>query len=95
MDCSPPSSSVHTVFQARSTGVGYHFFLKGILLTQGSNSSLLHGRQILYQWRYQESPDRVKPISAILWFLPWFLILYILHNCKKKKKKKVGAGGGN
>ena len=35
MDCSLPGSSVHIVFQARNTGVGYHFLLQGILLTQG------------------------------------------------------------
>ena len=35
-------------FPGKSTGVGCHFLLQGILLTQGLNLSLLHGRQILY-----------------------------------------------
>ena len=41
MDWGPPGSSVLGVFQARNTGVGCHFLLQGIFLTQGSNSCLL------------------------------------------------------
>ena len=36
MDCSPPGSSVHGISQAT------HFLLQGIILNQGSNSSLLY-----------------------------------------------------
>ena len=46
--CSPPSSSVHGILQAR-TGVGCHSLPRGIFPTQGSNPSLLHCRQILCQ----------------------------------------------
>ena len=31
MDCGPPGSSVHGIFQARSTGVGCHFLSVGDL----------------------------------------------------------------
>ena len=51
MDYSPPGSSVYGILQARNTGVGCHFLLQEIPLTQGSNLSLLHiciGRRILY-----------------------------------------------
>ena len=48
MDCSPPGSSVHGIFQARILGVGCHSLLQGIFLTQGSNQGLLHCRRILY-----------------------------------------------
>ena len=48
VDCSPPGSSVHGILQAR-TGVGHHFLLQGIFLTQGWNPGLLHGRQTLYR----------------------------------------------
>ena len=41
MDCSPPGSSVHEIFQARNTGVGCHFLLQGTFLTQGWNLCLL------------------------------------------------------
>ena len=36
-------------FPGKSTGVGCHFLLLGIFLTQGSNPGLLHYRQMLYQ----------------------------------------------
>ena len=35
-------------FSGKNTGVGCHFLLQGIFLTQGSNPGLLHCRQILY-----------------------------------------------
>ena len=35
-------------FPGKNTGVGCHFLLQGIFPTQGYNSCLLHGRQILY-----------------------------------------------
>ena len=48
MDCSLPGSSVHGIFPGKNTGVGCHFLLQGIFLTQELNPGLLHGRQILY-----------------------------------------------
>ena len=36
-DCSQAGSSVHGIFQARNTGMGCHFLLKGVVQTQGSN----------------------------------------------------------
>ena len=39
----------------QNTGVGYHAFLWGIFLTQGSNSRLPHCRQILYQLSHKGS----------------------------------------
>ena len=51
MDCRPPESSVHGISQARIHGVGCHFLLQAIFLTQELNPCLLHllhGRQILY-----------------------------------------------
>ena len=48
MDCSPLGSSVHGDSPGKDTGVGCHFLLQGILLTQGLNLGLPHGRQILY-----------------------------------------------
>ena len=37
----------------KNTGMGCHFLLQGIFLTQGSNPGLLHCKQILYHLRYQ------------------------------------------
>ena len=35
-------------FPGKSTGVGCHFLLQGLLLTQGSNPGFPHCRQMLY-----------------------------------------------
>ena len=35
-------------FPSKNTGVGFHFLLQGIFLTQGSDMCLLHSRWILY-----------------------------------------------
>ena len=40
----------------KNTGVNCHSLLQGIFLTQGSNSGLLHCRQILYHLSYREVP---------------------------------------
>ena len=41
-------------FPAKNTGVGFHFLLRGIFLTQESNLGVLHCRQILYLLNYEE-----------------------------------------
>jgi len=43
-------------YPGKTTGVGYHFLLQGIFLTQGSNLGLLHCRSILYPLSYMGSP---------------------------------------
>ena len=42
LDCSPPGSSTHRIFQARITGVGCQSLLQGIFPTQGLSPRLLH-----------------------------------------------------
>ena len=54
-----PGSSAHGISQARITGVGCHFLLQGIFLIQGSNTSFLLGRQILYRWATWEAPSGI------------------------------------
>ena len=49
MDCSPPGSSVHGIFQARIPEWVCQFLLQGILPTQGLNLCLLH-------WQADSSP---------------------------------------
>ena len=41
----------------KNTGMGCHSLLQGIFLTQASNPSLLHCRQILYHLSHQGSPN--------------------------------------
>ena len=52
VDCTLPGSSAHVIFSGKNTGVGCHFLLQGIFLTQESSPGLLHCRQILYQLSY-------------------------------------------
>ena len=47
-------------FPGKSAGVGCHFFLQEIFLTQGSNPDLLHCRQTLYCLSHQGS---LNPIT--------------------------------
>ena len=53
-------------FPGKSTGVGCHFFLQGIFLTQGSNPGLLHCRQTLYPLSHQGSPKVVLVVKKNL-----------------------------
>ena len=54
MDSSPPGSSAHGIFLARILE-WVAMPSSAIFLTQGSNLRLLHCRQILYHWAFQET----------------------------------------
>ena len=54
IDCSLPGSSVHRVSQA---GVGCHFLLQGIFLTQGVNPHLLDWQVDSLPLSHQGSPS--------------------------------------
>ena len=43
-----PGAPLCMEFPSKDTGVGCHFLLQGVFLTQGSNSGLQHCRQMLY-----------------------------------------------
>ena len=47
----------------QSTEVGSLFLLQGIFPTQGSNSGLLHGRQLLYQLSHQGNPKALEWVA--------------------------------
>ena len=51
----PPSME----FSRQEYGVDCHFLLQGIFLTQGSNSGLLHCRQMLYCLSHQQLTNSV------------------------------------
>ena len=61
MDCSPPGSYPWH-FPDRNTGVGCHFLLQGIFLTQGLNLHLLHWQADSLPLSHQRSPI-IKVIS--------------------------------
>ena len=54
MDCSPPGSSLHGI-----TGMGCHFLLQWIFLTQGLNLSLLHWKTGSLPLSHQGSPIHI------------------------------------
>ena len=56
MDCCLPGSSVRGIFLGKNTGVGRHFLLQGLFLTQGLNPGLLHCRHSLLS----EPPGKTK-----------------------------------
>ena len=59
IDCSPPCSSIHKIFQGKNTGVDCHFLLQRIFLNHGLNLSCI-GRWVFYQKIYeQQMLDRV------------------------------------
>ena len=63
-------------FRDKNTGVSCHFLLQGILPTQGSNTGVLHFRQILYHLRHQEIPYHT------LNYIPRLLVLQaVLQIC--------------
>ena len=64
-DCSPLGSSVHGILQAILEWVDISFS-KGIFLTQGSNSGLLHCRQVLCCLSHQENPSITFELSLFL-----------------------------
>ena len=70
MDCSPPGSSVHGIFSGSNTGVGCHFLLQGIFLTQGSNLHLLPWQVDSFLLSHQGSP--IPGFSWRLIFSPAF-----------------------
>ena len=55
-----PWTAAHQVplsmgFPGKNTGVGYHFLLQGIFLTQGSNLGLVHCRETFHRLSHQGS----------------------------------------
>ena len=50
VDCSPPGSSAHEDSPGKNTGVGCHFLLQGIFLTQGSPPELQADSLLLNHW---------------------------------------------
>ena len=63
VNCSPPGSSAHGIFQSRILEWVAISFSRGIFLTQGLNPSLLcllHWHWILYHQATWESQGRVE-----------------------------------
>ena len=69
--CDPPWTVAHQAplfmgFPSKKTGVGYHFLLQGIFLTQELNPCLLHWQRDSLPLSHQESPGKqVRPHSVL------------------------------
>ena len=77
-DCSLPGSSLQGIlppwdFPGKSTGVGCHFLLQGIFLTQGLNPDLPHSRQTLNLWATREALGPYKKL-LLADLLQWWII---------------------
>ena len=71
MECSPPGSSIREFIPGKNTGVGCHFLLQGIFLTQVLNPFLLyllHWQIFFYHWATWKSPLLYIPLVNILLF---------------------------
>ena len=66
MDCSPPGSSIHGIFQAKSTGVSLHFLLQGIVPIQRSDPRLLLHLLIATSFLTTALPCQYYDINTIL-----------------------------
>ena len=67
MDCVAHQTPLSMGFSRQAYPRGCHFFLlQGIYLTQGSDSDLLHGGQILYHLSYQGTNSTCKTNELLL-----------------------------
>ena len=67
MDYSPSRLLFLWNSPGKNFGVGCHFLLQGIFLTQGLNPGLLHCRQLLYNLTHQGSPSHLHPQTLDKW----------------------------
>ena len=65
MHCKPTRLLSPWNFPGKNPGVGCHFFLQGIFLSQGLNPGLLHHKQILYHLSPQGSPSLDVNLSKL------------------------------
>ena len=75
MDCSLPSSSVHGDSPGKNTGVGCHFLLQRIFLTQGSRPSLIMSPAFLGGFFTTNHTWEAQAIYLIAKCYPQILIL--------------------
>ena len=87
MDCNLPDFSICGIFQARNTGVGCHFLLHGIFVTQGFKLHPLHwqadsltlshlGRPLYFSPDGTSSPEKISHRNSAILF-PGILSAYL------------------
>ena len=76
VDSSPARSLCPQNFTGKKTGVGCHFLLQGIFLTQGSNLCLLLGRWILLPLSHLGSPG-YEHFQETSWLVCFYLFVVL------------------
>ena len=82
---SNPSAYVHGIFTGKNTGVGSHFLLQGIFLTQGLNPRL----SCLLNWQAGSLPPAPPGV------LPSFLIRVFIFSGYVPRSRIAGSYGGS
>ena len=72
MDCSPPGSSVHWIFQARILEWVAISFSRGSSWPRDRTQVYCIGRWILYHWATREAPPCLMVPSALHWWWVYF-----------------------
>ena len=67
------------------TGLGWHFLLQRIFLTQGLNLGLLHCRQMLYCLSYQGSPNVSLSYLSLPFLISQPTVLTYLNRLDKER----------
>ena len=78
-------------FPGKNTGVGSHFLLQGIFLTQRSNLGLLHCRRIFYHLSYQRSPMSLR-LGAKSYQKTWLRLRTLGHMLSSQHCESLETG---
>ena len=88
LDCRPPGSSVHGIFQAR-LGVGYHFLLQGIFPTQVSCVSCISGG-LFTCWTIREAHSYNGILKQLSFHATtWMTLKDIMLRKKQVRHKRI------
>ena len=80
-------------FPSKNTGVGCHFLLQGIFLTQGLNPSLLHWQADSLPLTHLGNPPLKYQIFEIIFKVPHFMLFKALVHHFKILRQTLGGWG--
>ena len=85
-----PRSPTLWDFPGKNTGMGCHFLLQVISLTQGSNPGLPHCRQTLYCLSHQGRPERVTVLGNCMRVLSTWGFWYLWGSWNQPPRETEG-----
>ena len=85
-----PRSPTLWDFPGKNTGMGCHFLLQVISLTQGSNPGLPHCRQTLYRLSHQGRPERVTVLGNCMRVLSTWGFWYLWGSWNQPPRETEG-----